>query len=194
MSPIGSEYDADRWNALNDPLVAFPLLHGLVKWLALPATDPFAAEVGGELSCSLPARPEDIEVQRPERDGRLTTPIAEGVRPLPGGRFALPPFRNTAFAGFYTFDLVLDRESGKEPLSLPFAVNVDPAEGELRYAAHAEVRQALGIERVLDALPQSAEAIDDPDRSELGPTLLLLTRLFVLGEAALARFVSMRRS
>ncbi len=193
-SPIGSEYDADRWNRLDDPLVAFPLLHGLVKWLALPATDPFAATVGSALSCSLPARPADIEMRRPERDGRPAAPVAENARALPGGRFALPPFPDTVFAGFYVCDLVLDREAGKEPLTLPFAVNVDPEEGRLRYPAHAEAAAALGVERVLDALPAVRDAEDSPDRSDLGPSLLLMTLLLVLGEAALARHVAARRS
>ena len=193
-SPIGSEYDADRWNRLDDPLVAFPLLFGTIKYLALPAVDPFAATVGSELSCSLPARPQEIEVGRPERDGRPRAPVAEAARPLPGGRFALPPFTQTTFAGFYNFDMVLDRESGKEPISLPFAVNVDTDEGDLRYPSHAEVQAALGLERILDALPATASAESQSDRNELGPSLLLLTLLFVLGEAALARFVASRRT
>ena len=193
-SPIASEYKADRWNRLDDPMVAFPLLHGLVKWLALPAVDPFHQRVGAELSCTLPVRPIDIEVVRPERDGRPKAPLIEEPLPLPGGRFRLPPLTDTAYAGCYVFELVLDKESGKEALSLPFAVNVDPDEGELRYAAHEQVRQALGLERVLDGLPAVTDATDDPDRSELGPSLLLLTLLLVLGEAALARYVSVRRS
>ena len=190
----GSEYRADRWNRLDDPMVAYPLLHGLVKFLALPATDPFQVQVGGELSCSLPARPENIELQRPERDGGGKVPVAEDPRPLPGGRYALPPVSNTLLAGFYVFDLVLDRENGKEALSLPFAVNVDAEEGDLQYAAHEEVRQALGLERVLNNLPVAAESRDQANASDLGPTLLLLTLLFVLAEAALARFVSVRRN
>ncbi|MEC8651733.1 MAG: hypothetical protein VXY92_04150, partial [Planctomycetota bacterium] len=193
-SPIGSEYDAERWNRLDDPLVAFPLLHGIVKWLALPAVDPFAVDVGGALSCSLEARPLDIEVTRAARDGRPRTPVAEAGKALPGGRFALPAFTETAFAGFYTVELALDRESGREQLSLPFAVNVDPADGELRYPSHAEVQAALGVERVLDALPAAASAADDADESDFGPSLLLLTLLLVLGEAALARHVAARRS
>ncbi len=193
MSPIGSEYDAERWNRLDDPLVAFPLLHGLVKWLALPATDPFAASVGSPLSCSLDARPENVEVQRPERDGRPRAPIAEPARALPGDRFSLPTFTGTRFAGFYDYDMTVDRDAGKEPLRLPFAVNVDPAEGELSYPSHADVQAALGLERVLSQLPAAAQADDGPDRSELAPSLLLLTLLLVLGEAALARYVAARR-
>ncbi|MBL8730723.1 MAG: BatA domain-containing protein [Planctomycetes bacterium] len=193
-SAIASEYRADRWNRLDDPMVAFPLLHGLVKWLALPAVDPFLVPVGAELSCTLPVRPEEVQVQRPERDGRSRTPIGEDAQPLAGGRFRLPPVSDTVYAGFYVLDMVLDQEAGKEPLSLPFAVNVDPDEGDLRYAAHEEVRQALGLERVLDALPAIASADDDPRQNELAPSLLLLTLLLVLAEAALARFIAVRRS
>lgn len=194
MSPIGSEYDADRWNRLDDPLVAFPLLHGMVKWLALPATDPFAAMVGSGLSCTLPARPENIYLERPPRDGRPRTPIAETPRALPGGRFTCPAYNNTVYAGFYSYEMVLDRESGKEPLRLPFAVNVDTSEGELTYPSHAEAQTALGIDRVLASLPATAVAKDQADRSEIGPSLLLVTLLLVLIEAALARFVAARRT
>ncbi len=193
-SPLASEFKADRWNRLDDPMVAFPLLHGLVKWLALPANDPFHVPVGGELVCSLPARPADVEVQRPERDGRPRAPLAEEPVALPGNRFRLPSLSDTPFAGFYVFDCKLEREAGKEALSLPFAVNVAVDEGELRYASHDELRQALALPRVLDALPQIVDVQQDGKQGELGPTLLLLTLLFVLGEAALARYVSVRRS
>ncbi len=195
-SAFASVYRSDRWNLLNDAdgIVALPLMFGLVQWLALPAVDPFLAEVGAELSCSLPVRPENVEVTRPERDGRPKAPLAEDAAPLPGNRFRLGPLADTAFAGFYVFEMTLDRAAGKEPASLPFAVNVAPDEGELKFVAHEEVRAALGLDRVLDALPAVTAATDDPDRSDLGPLLLLATLLFVVGEAALARFVSVRRS
>lgn len=193
-STIASELKPDRWNRLDDGMVALPLLFGLVQWLALPAVDPFLGEVGAELTCSLPVRPENVEVLRPERDGRPKAPLAEDAAPLPGNRFRLGPLADTAFAGFYTFDMMLDREGGKEPLSLPFALNVAPDEGDLRFVAHEEARTALGLPRVLDTLPAVAEVAEDPERSDLGPTLLLLTLLFVLGEAALARYVSVRRN
>jgi hypothetical protein len=193
-SAVTSKYKPERWNLLNEPIVAYPLLVGIVQWLALPAVDPFLAEVGGELSCSLPSRPENVEVMRPERDGRPKAPLAEEPASLPGNRFRLGPLADTPFAGFYTFDFALERAAGKEAVSLPFAVNVAPDEGDLRFASHEEARAALGLERVLDGLPRVAAAAEDPERSELGPTLLLLTLLFVLGEAALARHVSARRN
>lgn len=193
-SAISSQYRAERWNRLDDPMVAFPLLHGLVKWLALPSIDPFSAVVGAELACSLPARPSDVEVQRPERDGRAKTPLAEEAQALPGGRFRTPALSDTPYAGFYTFELMLEREAGKESLSLPFAVNVVADEGDLRYADHDQVKQALGITAVLDGLPAAVTATEASANNELGASLLLLTLLFVLGEAALARHVAVRRN
>lgn len=193
-SPIASPYRPDRWNRLDDMMVAYPLLFGLVKWLALPATDPFQAAVGQMLTCTLPARPTAIELQRAERDGGGKEPIGDEPVPLPGDRFALPGFSDARHAGFYTFDLVLDRDDGRVPMQLPFAVNVDPAEGELRYAAHAEAKEALGVDRVLNALPTATAAAADQDRNDFGPSLLLATLLFVLGEATLARYVSRRRA
>jgi len=193
LSAPGSEYQADRWNRLHDPIVAFPLLHGLVRHLALPGTDPFAAEVGSELTCALAGRPLAVEVLRPERDGGGRQPLADDPRPLPGGRYALPPLPGTRFAGFYTFELQLDRESGRETLSLPFAVNLDPAEGELQYPAHDDLRQALGLPRILQNLPDAGNERSADDRAELGPLLLLLTLILVVLESMLARYVAVRR-
>jgi hypothetical protein len=191
----GSGYRGDeRWNVFDDPMVAFHLLHGMVKWLALPAQDPFHVQVGGALSCTVPARPEGLELTRPDREGAAKVPISEDSRPLASGRYALPPFTQTLWAGFYTIECQLDRETGKEHAALTFAVNVDPEEGDLRYAAHDEVRQALGIEPVLTALPSEDSATAEPERSELGPSLLLACLLFVLGEAAMAHRVSVRRN
>lgn len=194
LSGPASEYVPERWNRFDDPLVAFHLLHGITKWLALPAFDPCAVQVGGELTATVPARPADLEVQRPERDGGARSPLVDDPRPLASGRYALPPFTQTLHAGFYLYEMGLERETGQERLVIPFAVNVDPDEGELRYAPHEEVRTALGIERVLTAMPTEGRASTDPQRSELAPSFLLLLLLFVLGEAAMARHVSVRRS
>lgn len=185
----------ERWNRFDDPMVAFHLLHGVVKWLALPAQDTFNVAVGAPLTGSLPARPTDVEVLVPERLGGGKQPVAEDSRPLPFGRFALPNFTGTVMSGIYVVDLQLERDTGKEPWSQPFAVHVDPDEGQLSYAAHEEVRQALGLDAVLTGLPTKTSAGDnDPGASELGPSLLLALLLLVLGEAAMARYVSVRRT
>lgn len=193
-STIASEFQPARWNQLNDGMVALPLLFGLAQWLALPATDPFLADVGAELSCTLPNRPDAVEVQRPERDGRPKALLADEAAALPGKRYRLGPLADAAYAGFYVFDYTIERESGKEAASTPFAVNVEADEGDLRYVGHDEARGALGLEAVLTTLPATQTKGDEPGRSDLGPSLLLATLLFVLSEAALARWVSGRRN
>jgi hypothetical protein len=194
LSAPSSEYKPDAWNRYDDRMVAFHLLHGAIKWLSLPATNPFQATVGAALTCSLPARPENVAVQLPERDGGQKVLASDEPRPLAGGRYALPTWTQTQRAGFYQFDLQLDRDSGKEHLQLPFAVNVDPDEGDLRYVGHDDLCLALGIPRVLTGLPTESAGAAVPESSELGPSLLLATLLFVLAEAAMARLVSVRRS
>ncbi|MEQ1632525.1 MAG: hypothetical protein ABL997_09140, partial [Planctomycetota bacterium] len=193
-SAPGSEYDGQRWNRLDDPFVAFPLLHGLVQWLLLPAQDAFHVEVGAELTCSLPARPSDIEVLLPERASGKKLPITAEPRALPGGRYALPPFSQTTMAGFYTVELQLERDTGKEPWTQSFAVHIDPEEGALDYAGHSDVQQALSLDAVLTAMPAETEQAASAGDDELAPSLLLMTLLLVLGEAAMARYVSVRRS
>jgi hypothetical protein len=193
-STIASEFQPARWNQLNDGMVALPLLFGLVQWLALPAADPFLAEVGAELSCSLARKPEAIQVLRPERDGRAKAPLAEEPAALPGKRFRLGPLADTTHAGFYVFDYMVESEAGRETASTPFAVNVVADEGDLRYVGHDEARTALGLEAVATGLPADAESTGDGDRSDFGPSLLLATLALVLAEAALARWIAGRRN
>lgn len=193
-SALASEYRPTRWNKFDDPMVAFPLLHGLIKWLALPANDPFHVLVGAELTCAVAGRPLDLAVQRPERDGGSRLPVGGEPRALPGGRFVLPALRDTEQAGFYTYEMQLDRDDGRQPFAATFAVNVVADEGELRYASHDEAKTALALPRVLTGLPATAEAAQEQGGNELGPSLLLALLLFVLGEAALARYVSIRRN
>jgi hypothetical protein len=97
-------------------------------------------------------------------------------------------------AGFYVYDLQLERDTGREPWSQVFAVHVDPDEGDLVYAAHTDVQAALGQQRILTALPTETTDTGDAAGNEFGPSLLLLTLLLVVGEAAMARYVSVRRN
>ena len=67
-------------------------------------------------------------------------------------------------------------------------------EGRIVHAAHEDVQQALGIERIATSLPTSSALPAEAAANEFGPTLLLLTLLLVVGESALARFVAVRRN
>lgn len=183
----------DRWNDLYVELVAFPLLHPLARWLTVSATNPYNVDVGGVLTMALEHKPRDVAYLSSERAGALRIPVGEESRPLPGARHSLPPCRDTAFSGMYVADMQVERDGIMVPQQIPFAVNVDPAEGALEYAASTTVRDKLGIERILRSLPTEGSSAIESGRSELGPLLLLMTLIFLVSEAALARFVSTRR-
>ena len=110
------------------------------------------------------------------------------------GLFALPAFTQTDHAGIYTFEMNLGETGSTEQVRLPFAVNPDPKDGELSYFDHKTLREKLGIENIYTALPDDDATIQNAGAAELGPFLLYLVLLFVLGEAVWARFVSRRRT
>ena len=120
--------------------------------------------------------------------------IAEDSRSLPGGRYALPPFRRTEFAGIYSFEMELASAGAGRAHHERFAANVDPQEGDLSYASHAAAAEQLGVEVILRGLPAESSGPTPAARSDLGVPLLFAALLVLLGEATLARFVSRRRA
>jgi hypothetical protein len=183
-----------KWNTLDAPIHSLPLMHPMAHWLSHPAVDAFNLSVGGRLTSIVKQRPSDLAVVQSERAGGSKVPIAEVSRPLRAGLYALPAFTQTDYAGFYTFEMDLGEPGATEQVRLPFAVNPDPKEGELSYFAHATLREKLGFENIYTALPDQDATIEDAGTAELGPFLLYLVLLFILGEAIWARFVSRRRT
>lgn len=183
----------DRWNRLDLPMIAIPWMHGIAEWLALPATDPFNNQVGSVLTCSLGDQPRDVAITLPERAGGGKAPVGSNSKPLPGGRHTLPVWARTEYAGVYVFDLAVEGDTGRAPLELPFAVNPDPAEGALTYASHSAVASTLGLEQVFTVLPSGGDTGGGDGRGDLGPFLLYGVLALLIGEAAMARFVSRRR-
>jgi hypothetical protein len=183
----------DRWNDLHLELIAFPLLHPLARWLTVAATNPYNNDVGGVLTVAMKEKPRDVAFITSERGGALRSPVGEEARPLTGARYGLPPCRDTAFAGIYVADMQVERDGVLTPRQVPFAVNVESSEGSLDYASAPALRERLGVERVLRDLPADGSTSIESARNDFGPLLLLVTLLFLLSEAALARFVSTRR-
>jgi hypothetical protein len=193
-SPISR--DPERWNRFDSPVggLAFLLLWPMAEWLTAPAMENRNVVAGETLTASLRTRPRDLSVLMPERAGVAKLPIGDEPSPLPGGRYALPPFRRTEYSGFYEFELLLgEDEAGARHTEL-FAVQPDVAEGELAYLSHARAKERLGFTAVLTELPVLADASVDSGVRELGPWLLWLTLLVLVGEAALARFIARRRT
>jgi len=183
----------DHWNRLDYYRIAFRLFFPAAHWLSHPVTDPFNVQVGTALTTNLRERPTDLAVVLPERAGGSKEPVGDEARALPGQLFALPPFTNTAHAGFYSYEMNLRGRGDGEQVRLPFAVTADPKEGELQYLSHAVVHDRLGVVTIHKSLPQAAEGISQATVTELGPFLLYFVLFFVLGEAALARWISRRR-
>lgn len=183
----------DRWNDLQLEMIAFQFLHPLARWLTVPTSSQYNVVVGSALGASLRDRPRDVAYLTSERAGSTRIPTGEDGRPLPGSRYALPPCRDTAFSGIYLADLQVEKDGVLLPRQLPFAVNVEAVEGDLRYAAHSVVHDRLGVDRIYRDLPAEGSSSIESGASELGPTLLLAAFLFLLGEGALARYVSTRR-
>lgn len=183
----------DHWNGLDWLGLSMPFFHEAVNWLTKPTTDPFNVICGEQLTGSERARPTDVSIVRPERAGNANEPVGEDSRALPGGRFSLPRYGNTDYAGIYEMVMNLEGDDGSNRRStLPFAVNVDPAEGDLTYMSYATARDKLGVPRVLRALPSEGNVAIDTSNSELGVPFLYLALLLLLGETAMARFVARR--
>ncbi|MEE9126560.1 MAG: BatA domain-containing protein [Planctomycetota bacterium] len=193
----------DRWNRIDYYRIAFRLFFPAVHWLSHPVTDPFNVQVGAALTTNLRERPTELAVVLPERAGGSKELVGDESRALTAQRFALPPFTKTEHAGIYMYEMNLEGADpggvnpgvgGKgEEVRLPFAVNVDPKEGKLHYLSWAVVRDRLGVKTILRSLPKSPQGIVQATVSELGPFLLYLVLLLVLGEAVLARWISRRR-
>jgi hypothetical protein len=183
----------DKWNTLDALVHAVPLFHPMAHWLSHPAHDPYNVRVGSALTAIVRKRPQDLAVVLSERGGGSKVPIAKEGRPLRGGLFALPAFTQTDHAGVYIFEMDLGQAGATEQLRLPFAVNPDPTEGELRYFDHRTLREDFGIKNIYTTQPDEDQAVETGGVGEFAPFLLYLTLLFVLGEASWARFVSRRR-
>ncbi len=187
----------DRWNRLDTSVggLSFLFLWPLAEWLTLPAHDERNVEVGNVLTTTLRERPTDLAIVPPESSGIGKVPIGDEPHPVPGDRYALPPYRRTDHAGFYEFEMLLGEDAGSQLRHTElFAVNPDAAEGELAYLSHESARERLGVDAIRTGLPAASESSLDSGMNELGPLLLLMTLVFVVGEATLARWISGRRS
>ncbi len=182
------------WNRFDLGVMAFPLFHETAKWLVLPSGDPFNVSVGAALGCVIDGKPANAFVLPPERAGGGKVSLATESRTLEGGRFALPAFRDTRHAGVYTVELDVERDGVAEAERLYFAVDVDPAEGDLVFLSHAAARERLGVQTILRDLPSDRGDVLHSGNHDFGILLLWVALAVLIGEALMARFVQRRRA
>ncbi|MGE0143170.1 MAG: BatA domain-containing protein [Planctomycetota bacterium] len=185
----------ERWNRFDSPVAGLPflLLWPMAEWLTAPGSERRNVVVGESLSTTVSGVPRDLTIIVADRAGGAKQPLGEDARPLAGGRYALPAFGRTEHAGFYEFEMQLGDDGTSRHREL-FAVGADVDEGQLDYLGHLRMRERFGFENVFTELPAMANAAVDSGVRELGSWFLWLTMSFLLGEAALARMITRRRT
>jgi hypothetical protein len=185
----------ERWNRFDSPVAGLPflLLWPMAEWLTAPGSERRNVVVGESLSITVAKMPRDLAIIVADRAGGAKQPLGEEARPLAGGRYALPAFGRTEHAGFYEFEMQLGDDGTSRHREL-FAVGADVDEGQLDFLGHLRMRERFGFEQVFTELPTMANAAVDSGVRELGSWFLWLTMSFLLGEAALARMITRRRT
>ena len=142
-SPLLIERDYDRgkvflwlttidrkWTRLSEsPRTLVPLVHELVRYAATPDQPARNMPIGGALVAEVRAFPRSVRVVRPDGTRRNLDGEPEAVGPL---AWRLPAVDDTERAGLYLLEI-----EGAE--TIPFAVRIDPGEGDLESLPPAEL-------------------------------------------------------
>jgi len=174
----------DAWSLFANTLPGyFPLIWDVTSYLA--TQDPLTHQLGimDAIRKSVAAAPLPYTITKPSGEVRHETklPSQEVL-----GQFPLPPFRDTDLPGIYTLDLALDADA--PAVRELFAVNVDPAEGDLAGLGH---EQLTGL---LDRVPFQCSAeilqvtgvVTGPRQGEIWKTVAAVLLAFLLEETLLS--------
>jgi hypothetical protein len=179
QSPLLIERDYDRgkvflwlttidraWTRLPEsPRTLVPLVHELVRYAASPDQPARNTPIGGQLLAEVPSFPRSVTVVQPDGARRALEGEPEPVGPL---AWRLPPVADTEQAGLYRLEI-----EGAE--SIPFAVRIDPAEGDLESLPQAELDALHPALISIDS--ESARTVNDDDASRKGELWRLLAGL-----------------
>lgn len=176
LTTVGQKPRRDEsWSNLST-LPVFPVLAlEMAAYLAEPAVAPHDLAVGGDWQDAAATA-----VAAPGKISRLERTAAVQIAEAPAGEVASLP--GLSAAGFYRIEM----QGADSSDSRWLAVNVDPAEGDLRLAPPSELRDALarlGVP-VETAVALSASAGDEGP-SPLPPLLAMVALGLLLGEQAL---------
>ena len=183
----------NKWNLFDKPWFSIPLLHQAVLWLTLPETDPHNVLVGRPLTAVSRLMPRDVSVVLPVSAGGSKRAVAGDARQIEEGRYVLPSFLDTDRAGVYRLESEVEKLGVQSREQFLFAVNVDPEEGILTYLPADQIKARLPAAQVATELPTDLVVSKDRNRGEVGPQVLYLVLLFLVGEALMATWVGRRR-
>ncbi len=191
-SPITE--DDNRWNELNAPILAFPLLYQSVLWLTYSPRERLNLLVGVPLAPRFRRPPSEIHVTPP---GGRPVPLRGSARPMPDGDFGWTPWTGVDRPGVYRIDFTWPEGGpGEEPPYLFAAAGVDPSEGDLARADLSSLSSRLqGIPfRLEKGLPRAEVQAKAGGGGDIGFRLLYGVLLFLVLEGALGAFFGRRRA
>jgi hypothetical protein len=182
------------------PLVArwpvVPFVFDLLRYLTAPDPSELERAVGEPLRLVADRSP--LRAWVADALGRRS-PLAGSPRPAGPDRWVIPEVADTARAGIYAIELELPARLGTtETRMTRFAVNVDPAEGDLRQIEGAEAALATffpgAAVELAGAAREREEGKEEEGRGEFWRALAAACLGFLLAESALAAFVGRRRA
>jgi hypothetical protein len=181
----------DAWTFLpRFPRTLVPLVHEWLRYAGRPEEPRRNVAVGHALEALVEKIPSKLTLTLPDGSRRTLPGEAQ-----PGGQgiWRLPAVTDTQRAGLYQIEVEV--ASSALPLSVPFAVQIDPREGDLDRLAPAEVA-AIHPGLVLvgsNANERNGREDDGPQKGELWRWLAGLCLAFLVGESLWAAWLGARR-
>ena len=167
------------------PGTLIPLVHELVRYAARPPAPARNVSVGDQLLAEVSSFPRNLAVIRPDGTRASLEGEPESIGP---GSWRLPPFDATDRVGVYTIEVEGDR-------SLPFAVQLEPGEGDLARIALSDlpaIHPAL-VPSGPDAASRQDGDQRSPRKGELWRLLAALALAALVAESAWAAWLGWKR-
>jgi hypothetical protein len=198
QSPLLIERDYDRgkvflwlttidraWTRLPEsPRTLVPLVHELVRYAASPDQPARNTPIGGQLVAEVTNFPKSVSVVRPDGTRRSLDGDPEAVGPL---AWRLPVVADTERAGLYRIEI---EGAG----TIPFAVRIEPGEGDLDSLSHGELDTLHPALISVDAGGDVLEGDDDASRKgELWRLLAALVLAALVAETLWAAWLGWKR-
>ncbi|MFB3065695.1 MAG: BatA domain-containing protein [Planctomycetota bacterium] len=158
------------------------MLHEIARYVVKPDPGGTVLQVFDPIELSLDPkrlRPH-VRIVPPPDSGRASADLPAEPDQNGGLRFR---YEGTDLSGIYTLE---GRTPGGDPVALPYAVNVDPTEGDLRRADPRRIAAAIPGARYSGAEEAALLAAGSDDRTEFWRLLLYVLAAFALLETFLA--------
>lgn len=181
-----SSFHPDWSDVVHEARTLIPLTHEWLRYAGARTEPPRVLSPGSPLRLEVDAYPRTAELVRADGSRRA---IEGKIEELPDGRWRLPevPGGETERAGLYVVGL----EEGRQE---PFAVQLDPTEGDLSRLGPTDLRDLHPALALLERR-EGGDAVGDEAarRGEIWRLLATLCLIFLVGESLWGAWVGQRR-